>query len=512
MENASSNNHAHVGILQLHLYQFILLLCSLCACNPAIQNASHDQNTSFPADTQRPAVISVSPMVFSHEPLPTLPSPQQEEDKTEEKQELALPHYYFKVFYDHYDGVLDVLETIDYVHHQPQSITSLTLLIESNKYPKVFSLHSLEWGTGNPITNYQLEKERLVIPLPKPLAAEEQIQLTLHYQLNLPQQEGTFGKTRLQSNLADWYAQIPPYQFEEGWIIMPSHTVGEYMVYALADFSMDLYIKKNADKVVIAACTEGKWKGDHYHYEHNKARNFTWSASTFYQTVWSRAGKTTILGYVFYNHVTSGQKAVQVVHDALVLFEELFGEYPRHYLMFVEADFRDGMEYDGLFFLDQYYFANPGSDARASLTALSAHETAHQWWLYAVSNNQAREPWLDEALATYSELLFYERYYPAYTSWWWDYRVHTFTPKGWVNRDIYSFSTYRDYVNAVYLRGALFISQLREELGDEVFFRFLHTYAEKYRYQLVTEKEFFDLLTEVAGSDLQQLRQSYFSP
>jgi aminopeptidase N len=204
---------------------------------------------------------------------------------------------------------------------------------------------------------------------------------------------------------------------------MPSHTVGEHMVYDLADFSMDLYIKKNADKIVIAACTEGKWQGNHYHYEHKKARNFTWSASTFYRTVWGRAGKTTILGYVYYNHVNSGQKAAQVVHDALVLFEELFGEYPHNHLVFVEADFQDGMEYDGLFFLDQYYFANPGSDARASLTTLSVHETAHQWWLNMVSNNQAREPWLDEALSTYSELFFYERYYPAFTSWWWDYRV-----------------------------------------------------------------------------------------
>jgi aminopeptidase N len=78
--------------------------------------------------------------------------------------------------------------------------------------------------------------------------------------------------------------------------------------------------------------------------------------------------------------------------------------------------------------------------------------------------------------------------------------------------DIYSFSAYRDYVNAVYLRGALFLSQLRAEFGDEVFFHFLRTYVERYRYQSVTEKEFFDLLAEVGGVDSQQLRQSYFSP
>lgn len=46
------------------------------------------------------------------------------------------------------------------------------------------------------------------------------------------------------------------------------------------------------------------------------------------------------------------------------------------------------------------------SDTSASeLPALVTHEVAHQWFYSLVGNNQAADPWLDEALATYGEAM-----------------------------------------------------------------------------------------------------------
>jgi hypothetical protein len=36
----------------------------------------------------------------------------------------------------------------------------------------------------------------------------------------------------------------------------------------------------------------------------------------------------------------------------------------------------------------------------------TAHELAHQWFYSLVGNNQARDPWLDEALATWGQVRF----------------------------------------------------------------------------------------------------------
>jgi hypothetical protein len=70
-----------------------------------------------------------------------------------------------------------------------------------------------------------------------------------------------------------------------------------------------------------------------------------------------------------------------------------FGPYPwSTYTAAVVSDFAvGGYEYPTLVFLGS------ASEHQA------AHETAHQWFYSLVGNDQARDPWLDEALAAWSE-------------------------------------------------------------------------------------------------------------
>ncbi len=50
-------------------------------------------------------------------------------------------------------------------------------------------------------------------------------------------------------------------------------------------------------------------------------------------------------------------------------------------------------------------------------------------------------------------------------------------PAGWVDGTIYDHSSFRPYVNAVYLRGAQFLHDLGSAIGEEVFFQFLRDYT-----------------------------------
>ncbi len=197
---------------------------------------------------------------------------------------------------------------------------------------------------------------------------------------------------------------------------------------------------------------------------------------------------------VFPDDRSAGETALKTMGEAVQTYSALFGDYPHPSLTLVEANFFDGMEYDGLVFLDQNYFKNYAGGAEAYLVTLSAHETAHQWWYGLVGNDQAMEPWLDETLCTYSELLFYERQYPGEVNWWWNYRVNRFDPKGWVNTTIFDYAAFRPYVNAVYLRGAQFMQALRTQIGDPVFLAFLKDYAARYRQGWVSGADFFNVL------------------
>ena len=169
------------------------------------------------------------------------------------------------------------------------------------------------------------------------------------------------------------------------------------------------------------------------------------------------------------------------------------------------------MEYEGLYFLSDGFYNLYQGQPGEYLVAIAAHETAHQWWYALVGNDQALEPWLDEALCTYSERLFYEYTYPEALDWWWAYRINYYDPKGWVDGSIYNPDGYRAYRDAVYLNGALFLEDLRKQIGDTVFMAFLKDYARQEAHRIATTQDFFSILKEHTQEDIQPLVKQYFS-
>ena len=58
--------------------------------------------------------------------------------------------------------------------------------------------------------------------------------------------------------------------------------------------------------------------------------------------------------------------------------------------------------------------------------------------------------------------------------------------------------------------GVEFIQELRDQLGDEMFFSFLRNYLEQGRYQLVSSADLSYLLETQYGVDFADLSQDYF--
>jgi aminopeptidase N len=278
----------------------------------------------------------------------------------------------------------------------------------------------------------------------------------------------------------------------------------------VADFEVKIQLSDSNPDLVIAASAPTEMANDVYRYQFKGARNFSWSVSDQYILSTTTVDSVVVLAYYFPVNTVAGEAVLQTTAEALALYNDLFGPYSRKTLTVVEADFLDGMEYDGLYFLSKGFYNLYSGGPTDYLTAIAAHETSHQWWYSAIGNDQALEPWLDEALATYSERLFYENLHPEGLDWWWTYRIYYYEPQGWVDGSIYNPEGYRAYRDAVYLNGALFLEDLRNLMGDEPFFEFLYAYSQEYFRRIASGDDFFALLEDYSQTDITPLLDKYF--
>jgi len=427
------------------------------------------------------------------------------------------PQYTLTARLDYARHHLAVEEQIDYINRAPESLPDLKLMVEPAYYAGVFHLTSLNWGDGKTAADATWDGAQLQLPLSEPLKPGEHITLSIAYELDLPSPQPSpttrpvpFGYTARQTNLVDWYPFIPPYEAGKGWLAHQAGYFGEHLVYEEADFQVNIQITDQRSDLTIAASAEPQVDGNWTRYRLENARNFVWSVSHEYQVETETVDGVTVYGYSFSFDSAAGKAALHTTAQALALYNQLFGPYPRESLSVVEADFLDGMEYEGLYFLSDGFYNLYQGQPGEYLVAIAAHETAHQWWYALVGNDQAMEPWLDEALCTYSERLFYEYTYPEALDWWWAYRIQYYEPKGWVDGSIYNPDGYRAYRDAVYLNGALFLESLRQQIGDTAFLAFLKDYAKQEAHRIATTQDFFSILKEHTQDDIQPLVNQYF--
>jgi aminopeptidase N len=207
--------------------------------------------------------------------------------------------------------------------------------------------------------------------------------------------------------------------------------------------------------------------------------------------------------------IDGAQHSLDTARGAINLYSRLYGPAPFKRIVVVEADFPDGMEFSGLVFVGHQWFAAYDGKPDSWVTMITAHEVAHQWWYSLVGNDQSTAPYLDESLAIYSEVLYMEDRYPALVPWWWSYRIKLWQPIGSVDSTVYDFQGERLYINAVYLRGALMLQEIREKIGNDAFFKWLHDYETANEGKIATPLEFWGALAESDYAKTSEIRARY---
>lgn len=472
-------------------------------------------DTSIPSATSRPIVATIPPNTDTptdtatsvplpptdtRVPLPINPTPTLTPANTRTK-------YTFYVSLKYSADALHADETIQYTNSTGQTLSNVVLAVVPNLCSDCFSLDNLLQDNQS-ATNYTLNGQRLTINLSQPLVPNAITTFALSFDLSLPPRSGEkpFGYLTNQINLSDWYPFIVPY--ENGWVLHDPWPFGEWLVYDAADY--DVNLKVDDPSVIVAASAPQTTNGAWMEYRVSAARTFVLSASNLFKIDDTAVGSVKIYSYYFPGDENASGEVLWMATQAIGLYAAKFAPYPHQTISIVETDVPDGQEYDGLVFLSSNFYAQYNGTAKSDLVTIGAHELAHQWWFGLVGSDQAEEPWLDEAMAVYTEKIFYEYNYPNYGSWWWNFRRYNFGAGGYVDGSIYDYSTFTAYVSAVYINGAAFLDALRTRVGDAAYFAFLKDYAARYAHKQASADDFFATLRLHTSTDFSDIIREYF--
>jgi hypothetical protein len=481
---------------------FSILFFSGCATDTNDQSAV--------TKTVNPAASSTAPIPFPPTKNVTetaIPEPTLAPTVTDQKKSTL---YVIDASYDSTKQELDITQQIEYQNHTNTELSSLTLEIPQIDKGGVVKIESISINS-NKISDIAYSNQRsLIIPLTSALLPNNSVAINIAYSVSVPEKAGVFGITGRQINFSDWYIFVPPYDPAKGWVSNPPAAVGENLVYDIADFDVSIKII-GSEELIIAASSKDTFVEGVHHYEMKSARGFTWSISNAFLTIQEQYGPTTVFCFYFSGDEEAAKAALANSGKALMLFSDLYGiKYDHDSFTIVEADFADGMEYDRLYYLSKEYFKNYDGSPKNYLTLLSVHETAHQWWFAKVHNDQAFQPWLDESMATFSELLYIEQFHPDLVNWWWEYRINTYSPTGNVGMTIYDQNNLRTYINAVYLRGAQFLESVRSSIGSEQFIEDLRYYGRSFEYKIASSNDFLSILESQNPDPVKDLERQYF--
>ena len=210
---------------------------------------------------------------------------------------------------------------------------------------------------------------------------------------------------------------------------------------------------------------------------------------------------------------------------ALSRYGEWFGAYPYGHITVVDPAYQSGaggMEYPTLITAGTSWLV-PSVVTYSGPEEVIVHEVGHQWFYGMVASNEFENAWMDEGINTYATARVLDEDYDGYyekrffggfvpwvfkdlplrreTSW---NRLPGYRPAA--RSDDSSMPSYQfDPHTARYVtynKTALWLNTMERWLGWPIMRRALSTYFSRWQFKHPEPRDFFEIVTEVAGQDV----------
>ena len=355
------------------------------------------------------------------------------------------------------------------------------------------------------------DNNALKVWLVEPLENKKSVEIMIAFKTVLANCTHRLGYGDDFVNVGNWYPVACV--FEDGeFDLTPYYSTGDPFFSECANYEVEFSCPKEYLVSASGVKTEqAESEGSQIlHFSAKVVRDFALHLGKNVQVVTGEVEKTEVRVVCSSEDPDAGVY-LQTALNAVNVFNEKFGEYPYETLTVCFTEFlHGGMEFPNL------VLVSDSIDDIIDKKKVIVHEIAHQWWYGVVGNNEVDEAWIDEALAEYSTLLYFEQFgedgvsrqslideaktnYLLYTD------VVTSLDLGLnesMQLSVNEYSGEYEYVYMVYVKGVIFVDELRNAVGDEDFFGGLRRFYKKNKYGIVEKNDFVDAFEKESGLEL----------
>lgn len=226
-----------------------------------------------------------------------------------------------------------------------------------------------------------------------------------------------------------------------------------------------------------------------------------------------------VIYYVEKNRVADVRRSMGKTPAMMEFFSQKYGypyPFPKYAQVCVDDFIFGGMENTSTTLLTERCLLDERAalDNRSTET-LVAHELAHQWFGDLIVIKHWSHAWLKEGMATYAEVMWTEHEYGSQEAAY--YRLKE--ARNYFNEDSTRYRRpivthiYREpielYDRHLYEKGACVYHMIRAELGEEMFFRAIHTFVQDNAHKTVETIDLLRAIEKATGRNLTFLFDQY---
>ncbi|WHX98651.1 M1 family metallopeptidase [Neobacillus sp. DY30] len=386
-------------------------------------------------------------------------------------------------------------------------------IIDKNSVPG--SMEITEVQVNGEKGSFQIKDTVLEIPLDDNWTKGSTIDLELNFTMRVPKNNGRFSYDENAIWLGNWIP-IQAVSDEAGWVTEPYHSIGDPFYSQVGTYNVKVTVPSNYQVTSTGKEEGGVLEQDGsltYTTSIDNVRDFAMVVmNESYQKLTDQVGKTTVnTWYLASESNEAAKKNHEAGIKALTYFSKVYGPYPYPEYDIVRTGMFTAMEFPGLVYL-------PKNERNEAEIGSVVHETAHQWWYGMVGNNEVKEPWLDEAVATYSTTRFMLEEYPEHGAGDLELRKHltqgteVHERRGlFIGSPVDKFTNIGSYSQLVYQKGALMLENLEKVIGKEKMDQLLQNYFKKYQYEIATGSDFISVFSDDLGPEAQEYFENWLT-